>query len=218
MRDIIPYVFWSWFAISCIVLLRRRITGGSWKAMAEKELETPIEFPPPPPRTASDFDSTDPVAEPTTPQAEAGTVAEGNPADVSAVAVATEAAPSPGAVAVAPRDPARHRSRTLAEAVEGIAMPCDLAPLMGTGALDPREVAFFTTGHDAATVGFALSDELERLGFVLTPIDDRTIRAENGPDLVRARLISTALTSEDVMSELHPSAPSDALVVEMKLT
>ena len=201
--------------------------------MAEKELETPIEFPPPPPRTASDFDSTDPVAEPTTPQAEAGTVAEGNAAegtvaadtaaegtvaDVSAVAAAAEAAPSPGAVAVAPRDPARPRSRTLAEAVQGIAMPCDLAPLMGTGALDPREVAFFTTGHDAATVGFALSDELERLGFVLTPIDDRTIRAENGPDLVRARLISTALTSEDVMSELHPSAPSDALVVEMKLT
>ena len=97
-------------------------------------------------------------------------------------------------------------------------MPCELAPLMGTGPPDPRRLAFFTTGYEAATVGSALSDELERLGFAITPEDDRSIRAERGEDLVRARLTSATLDSEAVMIDLHPSAPEGALVVELKLT
>jgi len=97
-------------------------------------------------------------------------------------------------------------------------MPCELAPLMGSGPLDPREVMFFTDGHEPSTVGAGLSDELERLGYTITPLDDRSIRAERGQDLVQARMVSSELTSEDVMRDLHPSAPSGALVVEMKLT
>lgn len=97
-------------------------------------------------------------------------------------------------------------------------MPCDLAPLMGTGPLDPRDVAFFTQGHPAATVGAALADEFERLGFQIRPVDERTIHAERGPDLIRARLTSAELTSSEVLREHHPSAPADALVVELTLS
>jgi hypothetical protein len=117
-----------------------------------------------------------------------------------------------------PIEPDRPRARSLAEAVDGIAMPCDLAPLMGTGTPDPREVSFFTHGHEPVSVGSALSDEFERLGYEITPLDDRSIRAERGPDAVEARLVSTLLTSAEVMGELHPSAPEGALVVELKLT
>ncbi len=125
--------------------------------------------------------------------------------------------PAPGAV-MTPIDPDQPQSRTVAEAVQGITMPSGLAPLMGAGLLDPREVAFFTTGHAAGDVGAALADEFERLGFHIRPIDDRTIHAERGRDLVRVRLTSAELTSSEVMHDHHASAPEDALVVELKLT
>jgi len=202
MRDIIPFIFWPWFATSCFVLLRRRVSRGSWKSMNEKEALEPIEFPPPPP--------------PPSPTPDGSLQADASPAeripsgieggDLGAVAVRT------------PVESDQTRSRSLAEAVEGIAMPCELAPLMGSGPLDPREVTFFTTGHAPATIGSALSDELERLGYEITPLDDRSIKAERGPDLVQARMVSSELTSEDVMRDLHPSAPAGALVVEMKLS
>ena len=128
-----------------------------------------------------------------------------------------EQSPAPGAV-MAPVDAERPRNRSLADAVEGIALPCDLAPLMGVGPLTPREVAFFTTGFSPATVGSELSDEFERLGYEITPIDDRSIRAERGVDTIEARLLGHEFTPPEVMHELHPSAPAGALVVEMKLT
>lgn len=208
MRDVIPYIFWPWFGISCVILLRRRITGGSWRAMGPQEAPAPIEFPPPPPETVPD----------PPPMPAADTSQDAREPDPDA-APPTPAKPAASPVAVmAPADPDRPRARSLAEAVEGIAMPCDLAPLMGTGPLDPREVTFFTHGHAAGDVGSALSDELERLGFVITPLDERSIRAERAPDVVEARLVSTELTSPDVMRERHPSAPADALVVELKLS
>jgi hypothetical protein len=200
VRDIIPYIFWPWLLISFGILLHRRVGGGSWKAQALKEVPAPVEFPPPPAPPA--------VADGAGPFTEASTT-PGRSADATSA--------SPVAVMVPQRD-VRHRSRSLAEALDGVAMPCDLAPLMGTGPLDPRQVAFFTTGHEAAAVGSALADEFERLGFAITPEDDRSIRAARDADVVRARLASAALDSEAVMTELHPSAPEDALVVELKLT
>jgi hypothetical protein len=123
------------------------------------------------------------------------------------------------AVAVmAPTEPDRPRVHSLADAVAGISMPCDLAPLMGAGPLTPREAAFFTTGYPPSTVGAALSDEFEHLGYEITPLDDRSIRAVRGPNAIEARLLGHELTTPEVMRELHPSAPADALVVEMKLT
>jgi|OM-RGC.v1.012823041 hypothetical protein len=218
VRDLIPYIFWPWFGLSCFILLRRRVTGGSWRATAPQETPSPIEFPPPPPNSLSDAEWPD--AEPESPVTSPTTVSS-DPSDTAETADAAEAteaeqADAPGAV-MTDIDPDRPRSRSLAEAVEGIAMPCDLAPLMGTGTIDPREVAFFTHGHQAATVGAALADELERLGYAISPLDERSIKAEQGPDVIEARLVSTELTSPEVMRELHPSAPADALVVELKL-
>lgn len=173
MRQIIPFIFWPWFATSCFILLRRRVTGGSWRAISEEpEHDT----------WAS-------------PGGEAGP------------------APEPAPVVTAPPP----RARSLAEALEGIEMPCDLAPLIGNGEIDPRSVSFFTTDTDPATVGEALADELERLGYDIEPLDDRSIRANRGNEVVRAALVSVALAGEMVMADRHPSAPADALVVELTL-
>lgn len=197
MRDIIPFIFWPWFALSCFILLRRRVSHGSWRAMEPQEPVVPVEFPPPAPTA--------------TPDPSTGGMPQDRPVDGADRRDGTTVA------VMAPAAPDRPRARALAEAVEGIAMPCDLAPLMGTGPLEPRRVAFFTTGHPPATVGAALSVELERLGFAITPLDDRSIRAVRAPDTVEVRLRSHELNSPEMMRELHPSAPADALVVEMKL-
>jgi hypothetical protein len=124
----------------------------------------------------------------------------------------TAAAPAP-----APTDVSGERARTLAGALEGIAMPCDLAPLMGTGPPNPCEVSFFTGDQDPAEVGRAIADELERLDYEISPVDHRSIRAERGQNLVQARIVSAATNSEEVFAELHPSAPKDSVVVELKL-
>ena len=178
--------------------------------MGQEETPPPIEFPPLPAEALPEPSTLGSVV--------SAAPAETKPPDEDDPDTREEAEPATAPVAVmATIDPDRPRARTLAEAVDGIAMPCDLAPLMGTGRLDPREVSFFTHGPHPATVGSALSDEFERLGYQITPLDDRSIRAERGLDVVEARLISTELTSPDVMRELHPSAPDGALVVEMKL-
>lgn len=126
----------------------------------------------------------------------------------------TTAAPAPTHV---PTEASGERARTLAGALEGIAMPCDLAPLMGTGPPNPCEVSFFTGDQDPAEVGRAIADELERLDYKISPVDHRSIRAERGQNLVQARIVSAATNSEEVFAELHPSAPKDSVVVELKL-
>lgn len=203
-----PYIFWPWFAVSCFVLLRRRISHGRWRPMPDTASATddapsfpslPEHLPEPsmidrPPET---WHRADPVPE---------------APDGDAVAHA------PAATTVDTTEPDRPRARSLAEAVDGITMPCDLTPLTGEGTIDPREVAFHTHGVHPATVGSSLADELERLGYAITPLDDRSIRARRGPDEIEARLWSTEIVSSDVMRERHPSAPEGALVVELKLT
>lgn len=232
MRQIIPYIFWPWFATSCFILLRRRVSGGSWKAIPDEPEERA--WAPPPLPAESTLDQAPPTGEAPA-SAESATVEpvpdptpepepEPEPTpDESAPAEAlptTEAAaerpagePAPAAVMTDVRSP----SRTLAEALEGIAMPCDLAPLIGSGEVNHREVAFFTSGFNPTTVGEGLADEFERLGYEITPVDDRTIRAIRHEDVVRATLLSEALVGEAVMTDLHPSAPAGALVVELKL-
>ncbi|MFT5203421.1 MAG: hypothetical protein ACI9C1_002820 [Candidatus Aldehydirespiratoraceae bacterium] len=164
--------------------------------MAADTDRSPINFPPPPPPDATATPAPAPPVPPV--RIEGNTITETPPVTT-------------------PADPLNERARTLAEALEGIAMPCDLAPLMGNGSLDPREVSFFTRDQVPAKVGGAIADELERLGYEISPVDDRSIRAERGQNLVRARIVSAATDSEEVFAELHPSAPKDSVVVELKL-
>lgn len=218
VRDIIPFIFWPWLFVSCGILLHRRIGSGSWRPGGGLEDQSApelreVEAPRPSWSAAAE---TSPSPE-TAPGSDRSTTPWFPPApDVSTpVDVTAETPPvAPTGVDLASLRPS---PRTLAEALEGITMPCDLAPLMGTGRFDPRKVTFFTRDTDPATVGGALSDELERLGYELTPEDDRSIRGRRDDDTIRARLLSAGLHSEVVMRELHPSAPEGAVVVEFEL-
>ncbi len=57
---------------------------------------------------------------------------------------------------------------TVAEVLRGIAMPCDLSPVIDPDRVfDPYRVAFSTNTATAAAVGAGVGDELERLEFTL---------------------------------------------------
>lgn len=213
MRDVLPYIFWPWLLVSCSILVHRRFTAGTWRFSQPEEPMTPISMdllhPPEPDQ--------EPTSSPVPPAPRAmpqdGTVVTRPAVEEPEVSQRVE----DERPAVAQRDPNRPAALTLADAVSGIAMPCYLAPLIGDGAMNPRKVAFYTTGFEAATVGKRVGDELERLGFDLSSVDDRTIRAEHGPDSVQAKMRSLALDNPEVMEELHPSAPEGAVVLELSL-
>ena len=187
-------LFYMWLGVSVVVLARRRMSSGTFRPQTEDVTEGPAHvveatsFPPPPPVDAP------PAA------------ATSQPADDATVAV--KAPPPP----IASGEP----SETLAEAISGIALPCDLMPLI-TDRFEPRVAAFSTHGYDAAVVGTAVADEFERLGFELDPTGATTIEATRGPDQVQIRLASAALDSDSVMETRFPQARPDALVVEIRL-
>ena len=226
MRGVIPYIFWPWFFVSLGILMHRRVTTGTFKSTPKPEPMAPLSasdlrLPPLPDTVAAGSLDQAPAADEKTTADEPGEVAaEVMTTDVEPPTPEPETA---GAVATAPAKPTvatnpdRPASMNLADAVAGISMPCDLAPLMGTGAMNPRKVAFFTTGFEPSTVGGRVADELERLGFEITSVDDRTIRADQGADSVQAKMRSITLDNPETMAEMHPSAPEGSLVLELQL-
>jgi len=95
---------------------------------------------------------------------------------------------SAAAVPIGTAIPARP---TVAELVEGIALPCDLLPVPADH-LDPHSVAFATTGHAAAEVSDALVGELERLGFAVSPETETDAVARRGDAILRVTVRADA--------------------------
>jgi hypothetical protein len=85
---------------------------------------------------------------------------------------------------------------TIAVALTGISLPNDLAPLTtmiarpGVG----DRVAFWTNTAPAEIVGPAFADELERLGYTVTPLDDRSLDVQRG--------------GERLVVMIHPNGPA----------
>jgi hypothetical protein len=74
---------------------------------------------------------------------------------------------------------------TVADALAGIALPCDLAPLTGTDAVpDPYRLVCFTDRSTAGTVRAAIAGELERLGYSLRSVSStETVATRDGTEL-----------------------------------
>jgi hypothetical protein len=73
---------------------------------------------------------------------------------------------------------------TVASLLVGIALPRDLAPLT---TLSPRpavgdRVAFWTDRCPAEVVGPEFANELERLGYTVVPLDERSLSAQRDHD------------------------------------
>ena len=94
----------------------------------------------------------------------------------------------------------------MAEALSGISMPHDLVPLT-TIPVRPSVVdqVAFSSQAPVSVVGPLFADELERLGYALTPLDDTSIAAKRGND--------------NLIVYIHPepvgTAPEGSVVVEV---
>jgi len=108
-------------------------------------------------------------------------------------------------------------ARSLAEALAGIKMPCDLAPMVTTEHLDPRNMLFATTDHPAEVVGTSVADELERLGYTFVPIDSQTIHARSGGTLLEITVHPDKVTASGALAGRASTAPDDAVLVEFQL-
>ncbi|NIR42306.1 MAG: hypothetical protein GWN79_29445 [Actinobacteria bacterium] len=194
MRTVLVPLFYVWVFGALGVLVHRRVTTGTFRPSAGDGTER---------------GSTTPV---TVDHAVAPPLRGDGAPDGSAASGAAATVTDPPTSELAVED----RPATLAEAVDGISMPCGLVPV-GGDRLDPRHVAFSTTGHEPATVGTAMADELERLGYAITPLDDRSVRAERPGVELEVKIWSARLDSGEVMAERFPSVGSHALVVDLRV-
>jgi hypothetical protein len=107
--------------------------------------------------------------------------------------------------------------RPIAELVEGIRMPCDLAPIVETvprvGARE--EVAFVTRGHSATEVGGAVGDELRRLGYELQARNETEALAVRGDDVLGVTVYPEPWMVERAGRPAFPVAIEGSVVVEL---
>jgi hypothetical protein len=107
--------------------------------------------------------------------------------------------------------------QTVAELLSGIQLPHDLVPIT---MMAPRDqigdrVAFSTDGIPADAVGKAFGDELERLGYTITPTDEARIRADRGSDHLLCQVHLDARYAILGDRRAFPAVPDGSVVVEV---
>lgn len=215
MPGIFVALFWIWTAASVLTLLYRFFTTGTVRPGGTKrEALEPIAADEPVDRVAA-FEAklaveAAEIADATPPD-EAVTEDPGAtpPAPVEPAATPTPVTPDPGADRIP-------RAESLAEALTGIQMPADLAPLVGDN-LDPRRMLFTTGTASPETVGGALADELERLGFALQPLDERSVAASRPGAAVEVRILPSAEAARTALGDRMEAVPENAVVTEFQL-
>lgn len=102
----------------------------------------------------------------------------------------------------------------VAEALAGIQLPDALTPLIEGSSTDPYQVRFVATDIDPAEMGAALGDELERLGFTMTSLDDTTARALRPDATLEVAIHPDAHDLRDADGErVFPNVPLRSTVV-----
>ncbi|HEX7096705.1 MAG TPA: hypothetical protein VF183_12545 [Acidimicrobiales bacterium] len=196
MPGFLVVLFWCWVGVSVVILLRRAIRKTIGRHASTQPPETsPLTWPPlheigTVPASNDSHDTPQPDHEP-----------------------ATTTSTSSTATAV---DTAR-RATTLPAALEGIRLPCDLAPLT-SAAVDFQTRAVFTTGgYPAEVVAPALADELERIGMTFHAVTDNTAIAERDGTRVRVSVRSVGASVNGVTDLVYPTAPENSVIVELEL-
>jgi hypothetical protein len=199
MKSFLVPMYWLWCGASVFILVRRRIKKGDGAAAEQSNdpttiASTPIggSVPPAP--------LTDPV---------------GITAPVVAAPPPTMTMEPDGAVLSAALPPSRVGS--LAEALEGIRLPETLAPLVGDGDFDPGSLVLFSRDTPAEVVGTAMADELERLGFRVTPLDEQRVLATSADATLQATVHPDSAVRDEMGVPRFPTAPADSVVLEMRL-
>lgn len=235
MRTVLVGLFWLWLLVALGVYayrIWRRITRGPAKERpGEDELAgaaapvvptptapAPAPAPPAPSPPAADAPAPRPDARPE-PHHVAPAASPSRPATTGArsgLFAPRTAAADDRPSGIAPPQGGEARP-TVADALQGIVMPCDLTPVVPAGRhLDPYRVAFSTDAHAAPEVGAAVGDELERLGFALESTTDRQLRATKGDTVVTVTLHTDPSSVTIAEAPAFPNLKPGTVVVEFQ--
>jgi hypothetical protein len=139
-------------------------------------------------------------------------------------AIARTAQQPSAAVASAPAAPVAESPRessaaTVASLLSGVALPHDLVPLTTVA---PRpvvgdRVAFWTGSAPAEIVGPAFVDELERLGYSVITLDERSLSAQRNDDRLLVMIHPDGATATIGDQLAFSSVPEHSVVIEVWL-
>jgi hypothetical protein len=115
------------------------------------------------------------------------------------------------------REPRVNRATNIAAALDGIRLPCDLAPLTGDAGDFERRAAFYTVGYPAAAVAPEIADELERIGMEFKALTDSTAIARRDDLQVRVAVHAVGPAVNGIADLTYPTAPEHSVVVEFEL-
>jgi hypothetical protein len=219
-RTVTPFIVWPLVALWFFLVIRRYVIR-----RGERDSAPPIVEPIAPPPIV---EATPPIVEPIAPPP----IVAPAPPPVEVAPPVPAAAPdlpppvrpptgTPGRSIFDPPAPTEAdlptSRRPIAELVEGIRMPCDLAPIMETvprvGARE--EVAFVTRGHSATEVGGAVGDELRRLGYELQARAETEALAVRGDDVLGVTVYPEPWMVERAGRPAFPVAIEGSVVVEL---
>jgi hypothetical protein len=230
---VIAILFWLWFLTSVVILVRRSIRRRRERRIRREathlalHADTAVESPAgagPESEFESDVEKTwevnapAPVAATPTPPAPTRAPAPAAPpvAAPAAAAVAASSSPTPSSVATIAR--AAATPVTVAQVIAGIEMPCALVPLTLSDH-DMRyergqRAHFVTTQVPALAVVTSLTEELERVGLIVTPIGETAALAKRGRLAVEFRVSTVGALIDGVASIEFRSAPPNSVIVE----
>jgi hypothetical protein len=111
------------------------------------------------------------------------------------------------------REPAAPRV-TVAEALDGIKLPCDLVPtLMQGDDVDPYKAAFVTSGFSPRTVAANFADELERLDYKIRTDTDNVAIGRRAANEVRVEVFEDAATARVDEQRLFPYVANGSIAI-----
>ncbi len=109
--------------------------------------------------------------------------------------------------------------KTLSDLLVGFQLPHDLLPVIPDhDDITERHVSLMTSSAPVDVVGPAVADELERLGFELTPLSENELLAVRGDDRLALTLVTSPTTAEQGGRLLYPQANPGDVVVTIEVT
>ena len=234
---VIAILFWLWFLTSVVILVRRSIRRRRERRIRREATHLALHDDAVAQSAAGDVESSglgsefegdaDKTWEVNAPAAAAATPTPPAPtrapapqapplAAPAATAVAASSSPAPSSVATIAR--AAATPVTVAQVIAGIEMPCALVPLTLSDhdmRYDRGQRAHFvTTQVPALAVVASLTEELERVGLIVTPIGETAALAKRGRLAVEFRVSTVGALVDGVASIEFRSAPPNSVVVE----
>jgi hypothetical protein len=207
LMSVFAILFWLWLVVSTTIFVKRRIGGRRARSTSDAVKPAPhpktqpagLETPPP-----------DEVAPPATVDV-----------DVKESALASVPAERPPAdrPPIDAIKPSTRPTLGIADALSGITMPCDLAPLtIGVSDLDPDRVDLATSSAGIGDVADGLTSELDRLGYAVSDLGAGEFLANRDGTVVRMKIHDRPALSVRADGRGFPTAPPEGIVVEMALT